>query len=138
MNPVLLLVVISAAAVVLPVAEINPPVSTLPPVMLALALTTVPNKLELVTVPVDDTVPAVRMLPLAETDVVLICVVILALPLSMLADATILAPLMLAGEEIFPETLKSEPEVDRFASPSMIVLPDRNKSFHLFVLLPKL
>ena len=44
-------------------ALINPPVNTLPPVMLALADTTLPNMLEPVIVDVADTSPPVKTLP---------------------------------------------------------------------------
>ena len=55
--------VIFAALVIVLVADINPPVNTLPPVMLALADTTEPNKLEPVTVPVELINPPVSKLP---------------------------------------------------------------------------
>ena len=53
------------------VAEINPPVSTLPPVMLAVTETTEPNILDAVTLPVELINPPVNMFPPVMLPVVL-------------------------------------------------------------------
>ena len=63
--------VIFAAEVIVDVAEINPPVKILPPVMLAVTETTAPRWLVPVTVPVADIRPLVSKLPLVTLPVVL-------------------------------------------------------------------
>ena len=63
-NPVpTILLVLTFPPVMLPVAEINPPVSILPPVIFALTDTVPPSTLPPVTLPVADTTPPVKTLP---------------------------------------------------------------------------
>ena len=88
--------------VMLPVAVINPPVDRLAPVMLPLADTTVPNKLEPVMVDVADIRPPVNRLPPEMLAAV-------TLPVTDTTAPRKLVPVMVPPADIKPPVSKLEP-----------------------------